>query len=164
MVFSNINWRNFSVKKGKLPLRWVSSPGPFDCRTNALSSELRSFHNFSHRNLLTPTWLRINRELFSDFSKSFQSIMSIIRKVYHCTRITELYYIDLINLWFRINLTLFKTRWWEKLWKLRSSDDRAFDRQSKNPGLDTQRSITEKFLLFCKIFAQKKTWKMLLNF
>ena len=46
--------KKFSVKKGTLPLRWVSSPGPFDCRSNALSSELRRFHNFSHRNLLTP--------------------------------------------------------------------------------------------------------------
>ena len=38
-----------------------------------------------------------------------------------------------------------------KLWNLRSSDDRVFDRQSKGPGLDTQRSgsvpfFTEKFL------------------
>ena len=36
------------------------------------------------------------------------------------------------------------------LWNLRSSDDRAFDRQSKGLGLDTQRSgsvpfITENF-------------------
>ena len=35
---------NFSVKKGTLPLRWVSSPGPFDCGSNCLSSELRRFH------------------------------------------------------------------------------------------------------------------------
>ena len=34
----------FSVKKGTLPLRWVSSPGPFVYRSNALSSELRRFH------------------------------------------------------------------------------------------------------------------------
>ena len=33
----------FSVKKGTLPLRWVSSPGSFDCRSNALSSEQRRF-------------------------------------------------------------------------------------------------------------------------
>ena len=81
-IENNKIWRNFSVKKGTLPLRWVSSPGPFDCRSNALSSDLRRFQNFSHRNLLTPIWLRINRGLFSDFSKSFQSIMSIIRRVY----------------------------------------------------------------------------------
>ena len=43
--------KKFSVKKGTLPLRWVSSPDPFDCRSNALSSELRRFYNFSHRNL-----------------------------------------------------------------------------------------------------------------
>ena len=67
--------KKISVKKGTLPLRWVSSPGPFDCRSNALSSELR--------NLFTPIWLRIYHELFTNFSKSFQSIMSIIRKVYH---------------------------------------------------------------------------------
>ena len=28
-------------------------------------------------------WLRINQELFSDFSKSFHLVMSIIRRVYH---------------------------------------------------------------------------------
>ena len=33
------------MKKGTLPLRWVSSPGPYDCRSNSLSSELRRFHN-----------------------------------------------------------------------------------------------------------------------
>ena len=31
------------MKKGTLPLRWVSSPGLFDCRSNALSSEQRRF-------------------------------------------------------------------------------------------------------------------------
>ena len=36
--------KKFSVKKGTLPLCWVSSPGPFDCWSNALSSELRRFH------------------------------------------------------------------------------------------------------------------------
>ena len=35
--------KKFSVKKGTLPLRWVSSPGLFDCRSNALSSELQRF-------------------------------------------------------------------------------------------------------------------------
>ena len=40
-------------------------------------------HNFPHRIYLRLMWLRINRELFYDFSKSFQSIMSIIRRVYH---------------------------------------------------------------------------------
>ena len=34
----------FSVKKGMLPLCWVSSPEYFDCRSNALPSELRRFH------------------------------------------------------------------------------------------------------------------------
>ena len=39
------------------------------------------------------------------------------------------------------------------MWNLRSSDDRAFDRQSKGPGLDTQRSgsvpfFTEFFFKF----------------
>ena len=58
------------MKKGTLPLRWVSIPGPLNCRSNALSSELR-------RNLL---------------------------------------------------------------WNLRRSDDRAFDRQFKGPGIDTQRN------------------------
>ena len=42
---------------------------------------------------------------------------------------------------------------WEKLSNLRSSDDRAFDRQSKGHGLDTQRSgsvpfFTENFFRF----------------
>ena len=32
------------MKKGTLPLRWVLSPEPFDCRSNALSSEQRRFH------------------------------------------------------------------------------------------------------------------------
>ena len=41
--------KKFSVKKGTLPLRWVAIQGPFDCRSNSLSSELRRFHNFSHR-------------------------------------------------------------------------------------------------------------------
>ena len=31
------------------------------------------------------------------------------------------------------------------LWNLRSSDDRAFDRQSKGPGVDTQRSGSVPF-------------------
>ena len=31
------------------------------------------------------------------------------------------------------------------LWNLRSSDDRAVDRQSKGPGLDTQRSGSVPF-------------------
>ena len=44
MKFSIYILKKFSVKKGTLPLRWVSSPGPFDCRLNALSSELRRFH------------------------------------------------------------------------------------------------------------------------
>ena len=38
-----LNFEKFSVIKGTFPLRWVSSPGPSDCRSNALSSELRSF-------------------------------------------------------------------------------------------------------------------------
>ena len=38
------NFGKFSVIKGTLPLRWLSTPGPFDCRSNALSSELRRFH------------------------------------------------------------------------------------------------------------------------
>ena len=59
--------KKFSVKKGTLPLRWISSPGPFDCRSNALSSELRRFHNFSHRHLLTPIRLRMYHELFNQF-------------------------------------------------------------------------------------------------
>ena len=33
-----------SVTKGMFPLRWVSSPGPFDCRSNTLLSELLRFH------------------------------------------------------------------------------------------------------------------------
>ena len=36
------------------------------------------------------------------------------------------------------------------LWNLRSSDDRAFERQSKGPGLDTQRSGSVPF------FTEKK--------
>ena len=59
--------KKFSVKKGTLPLRWVSSPGPFDCRSNALSSELRKFHNFSHRILLTPIRLRMYPKLFNQY-------------------------------------------------------------------------------------------------
>ena len=35
------------------------------------------------QNLFTPIWPRIYHELFAHFSKSFQSIMSIIRRVYH---------------------------------------------------------------------------------
>ena len=37
--------KKFSVKKGTLPLRWVSisNPGPLGCRLNALSSELQRF-------------------------------------------------------------------------------------------------------------------------
>ena len=57
-------WRNFLWKKGTLPLRWVRYPGPFDCRSNALSSELRRFHNFSHKILLTRIRLRMYHELF----------------------------------------------------------------------------------------------------
>ena len=73
--------KKFSVKKGTLPLRWVSSPGPFDCRSNALSSELRRFYNFSHRNLLTPIRQRMYHQILINFSKLFHSIMSIIRRV-----------------------------------------------------------------------------------
>ena len=36
--------KKFSVKKRTLPLRWISRPGPFDCRSNALSSKPRMFH------------------------------------------------------------------------------------------------------------------------
>ena len=61
----------FSVKKETLPLRWVSSPGPFDFRSNALSSELRKFHNFSHRILLMPIRLRMYHELFKQFLHSY---------------------------------------------------------------------------------------------
>ena len=32
------------------------------------------------------------------------------------------------------------------VWNLRSSDDRAFDRQSKGPGLETQRSLSVPFI------------------
>ena len=55
--------KKFSVKKGTLPLRWVSSPGPLDCRSNALSSELRRFYTTfltesiyacKHQNVATP--------------------------------------------------------------------------------------------------------------
>ena len=63
--------KRFSVKKGTLPLRLVTSPGSFDCRLNALSSELRRFHNFSHRILLTPIRLRMYHELFKQCFKSF---------------------------------------------------------------------------------------------
>ena len=44
VVFNIYFWKQFSVKKGTLLLRWVSSPGPFDCHSNALSSKLRRFH------------------------------------------------------------------------------------------------------------------------
>ena len=39
-----LNVETFSVIKGTLQLRWVSSPGPIDCRSNALTSGLRRFH------------------------------------------------------------------------------------------------------------------------
>ena len=35
------------------------------------------------QNLFTPIWPRIYHELYINFSQSFQSIMSIIRRVYH---------------------------------------------------------------------------------
>ena len=36
-------------------LRWVSSPGPFDCQSNALSSEVQRFNTtFLIQNLFTP--------------------------------------------------------------------------------------------------------------
>ena len=35
--------KKFPEKKGTPPLRWVLSPGPFYCRSNALSYELRRF-------------------------------------------------------------------------------------------------------------------------
>ena len=43
------------------------------------------------------------------------------------------------------------------LWNLHSSDHRAFDWQSKDPGLDTQRSVsvpsfTEKFATYISIY------------
>ena len=75
MEFFNINWKKISVKKGTLPLRWVSSPGPFDC-----------------------------------------------------------------------------------------SDDRAFDRQSKDPGLDTQRSGSVPFFTEKKKFQFIKTCNIQLDF
>ena len=40
----NVFWEKIAVKKGTLLLRWVSSPGPFDCRSNALSTKLRRFY------------------------------------------------------------------------------------------------------------------------
>ena len=70
-------------------------------------------HNFSHRIYLRLMWLRINRELFSDFSKSDSKIYL----------------------------------------RFPSSDDRAFDRQSKNPGLDTQWSGSIPF--FTENFFEK---------
>ena len=73
MEFSVYILKKFSVKKGTLPLRWVSSPGLFDCRS--------------------------------------------VKKV---------------------------------VWNFRSTDDRAFDRQSKGPGFDTQRSESVPF--FTKTF------------
>ena len=71
--------KKFSVKKGTLQFCLVSSPGPFNCRSNALSSELPLFS----QNLFIPIRLRIHHEIFTNFCKSFQSIMPIIKRVYH---------------------------------------------------------------------------------
>ena len=54
---------------------------------------------------------------------------------------------------------------WEKLWNLRSSDDRAFDRKSKGPGLVTQRSgsvpfCTEKFLKIFLFYMFFTFWRI----
>ena len=38
--------KKFSVKKGTLPLRWVSSPGPFDCRSNWRSNRSIGVNKF----------------------------------------------------------------------------------------------------------------------
>ena len=97
--------KKFSVKKGTLSLRWVSSPGPFDCRSNVLSSELRSLHNFSHKIFLTPILQRMYRELFNQFFQIISVDYVDHYKSVPLYVITELYYIDLINLWFRINFS-----------------------------------------------------------
>ena len=47
------------------------------------------------------------------------------------------------------------------LWNFRSSDDRAFDRQSKGPGLDTQRSRSVPFFTEKKKFLKKQAYKNL---
>ena len=140
-------WTIFSVKKATLPLRWVSSHGPFDCRSNALSSELRRFHK-------TFRTESIYANLATDISWTVYKFFQIISVDYvdnyksvSLTIINELYHIDLINLWFRVNDII-------------DRNDRVFDRQSKGPSLDTQRSgsvpfFTEKIV---QIYIENSIW------
>ena len=96
-------WRNF--------LWSVSSPGPFDCRSNAYHLRYGGSTQLFSQNLFTPHvatdkpgtifwFFQIISIDYVDHSKSVSLSVT-----------TELYYIDLIKLWFRINLMLFKTRY-----------------------------------------------------
>ena len=76
--------------------------------------------------------------------------------------------INFIEIFFLIFLNHFSRlcRSLEELWNLRSSDDRAYDRQSKGPGLDTQRSgsvpvFTENFFRnFLYFYSEKFAYFM----
>ena len=93
------------MKKRTLPLRWVSSPGPFDCRSNALSTVIRRFHT----TFLTEYIMPIRHGYIMNYLLTFQNHFSrsLENCITHRDNGTLLY--RLYEPVFRINLTSFKT-------------------------------------------------------